>query len=562
MSNLANQQINASFGSILQVPGGITSTLQTVQDGYGNSTGLQISSTGVTAITASNFTATENGSQIAGAIPRPISDGFGDILNVKDFGAVGDYDPITDSGTDDSAAIQAALNYAGTNFRNGKIFLPTGKYRISTGIIIPNGVFLSGLGGGDGYDGHGTSGGSSIFCDSTVPIAVSLNGGAASISTGIENIFISRRPGSIPSGSTGLKVYSTDNAVISQVLSFNHAIGFHIAGQVGINFLLCNTGSITDTHVLIENTYEIAFTDCRFGRNGGGDVDCNSFVRLTGSGDTMTFLRCQFNQSGGYVDNVFYWDGFSSPSGGIIKIASCHAEGYRYSFIYQTGVGTGVVQRLQIINNVLYSNDSTVPFLAVLPSYLNQLNISSNSIYGALILDQQSQSTVANNFFVGLVTINSGSGSFTGNILYSGLLVEGTFTSSYTVTCNSLQGSSSFVNTATGNVSVLGNITDNSSVNQSLTNAFNTQYLQLLDVPFAIKTYYGVLDGTGACTISFADSEGLILNVQGFYKGTSAEAKSLTFSYGDGANVVFTGGTAGAKYRISIIRSKDFDHNW
>ena len=47
MSDLANQKINFSFGSLLQVPGGLTSSLQAITDGNGVSSGLQLSTTGI-----------------------------------------------------------------------------------------------------------------------------------------------------------------------------------------------------------------------------------------------------------------------------------------------------------------------------------------------------------------------------------------------------------------------------------------------------------------------------------------------------------------------------------
>ena len=45
MSNLGPQQINESYPGLLQVPGGITTVLQTVTDGLGVSTPLQLSTT-------------------------------------------------------------------------------------------------------------------------------------------------------------------------------------------------------------------------------------------------------------------------------------------------------------------------------------------------------------------------------------------------------------------------------------------------------------------------------------------------------------------------------------
>jgi len=126
MSSLSNQQINSSFSGLLQVPGGITSSLQTVQDGNGNPTGLQISSSGISGATTSNFVPTINGVQITGSTQRLISDGFGDFFSVKDFGAIGN------GIADDTSAIQAAINAGG---ENSTIYYPKGTYKIQTGNI-------------------------------------------------------------------------------------------------------------------------------------------------------------------------------------------------------------------------------------------------------------------------------------------------------------------------------------------------------------------------------------------------------------------------------------------
>lgn len=119
MSSLANQQQNLSFPGLLQVPGGITTTLQQVQDGDGNVTGLSLSSAGASVTTSSTFQASKNGTTLVGALPRLISDGFGDLPTVKDFGAVGD------GTTDDTAAFTAAI--AATPLG---VAIPAGSYKI------------------------------------------------------------------------------------------------------------------------------------------------------------------------------------------------------------------------------------------------------------------------------------------------------------------------------------------------------------------------------------------------------------------------------------------------
>ena len=151
MSNLSNQQINSSFNGLLQIPVGITSTLQTVQDGNGNPTGLQISTTGVNAITTTTpavtvstiaalkalskiinqfayvggyyaagdggggnyyYDAADTSSADNGGTIIVATDGgrwklsYQDSVSLKQFGAKGD------GTTNDATAIQSAINWA------------------------------------------------------------------------------------------------------------------------------------------------------------------------------------------------------------------------------------------------------------------------------------------------------------------------------------------------------------------------------------------------------------------------------------------------------------------
>jgi hypothetical protein len=63
--------------------------------------------------------------------PRTLANRAADVVNVKDFGATGD------GVTDDTAAIQAAINYF-PNGANGTIIFPNGTYNISSTIFNNN----------------------------------------------------------------------------------------------------------------------------------------------------------------------------------------------------------------------------------------------------------------------------------------------------------------------------------------------------------------------------------------------------------------------------------------
>ncbi len=101
-------------------------------DGSGNVQTL--SSTTSAATDATNVTYTATGT---GAVGRTVQSRLTEILSVKDFGAIGD------GVTDDTAAIQAAIDSARTASVFASVFFPTGTY-IVTSTIVADRVSLSG----------------------------------------------------------------------------------------------------------------------------------------------------------------------------------------------------------------------------------------------------------------------------------------------------------------------------------------------------------------------------------------------------------------------------------
>jgi hypothetical protein len=90
---------------------------------FGNVTGGDISGNFIgLSGNGSSLTATATGSTTA----RSLANRFADVVNVKDFGAVGDGD------ADDTAAIQAAINAGG----NRSVYIPQGTYKVTDKITI------------------------------------------------------------------------------------------------------------------------------------------------------------------------------------------------------------------------------------------------------------------------------------------------------------------------------------------------------------------------------------------------------------------------------------------
>lgn len=76
---------------------------------------------------------------ITGAVARTLPEKLSDFVSVKDFGAVGD------GVTDDTVAIQNAINSLDSQ-NGGLLYIPQGTYIIDAPLILPNGVSLIGSG--------------------------------------------------------------------------------------------------------------------------------------------------------------------------------------------------------------------------------------------------------------------------------------------------------------------------------------------------------------------------------------------------------------------------------
>lgn len=312
MPNLSNQQINQSFNGLLQIPGGITSSLQPVLDGNGNATGLSLSTTGSNVATSTTALVSKNNVAFANAIPRRISDLFGQVLYVEDFGAVGN------GTTDDTTAIQNALNAAP---KNTTVYLSQRYY--VTGLTIPETITLSGSGYGAGSNDNYNS---SYYNSLNSVLLLSSSGTIlARNACSIQNIYIFQYGLSLPQNSpasfsgtaitlnAGLAINTVD-VVLKNLL----IIGFNIA----VNGYYCPR-LICDT---------VAF-------------DCNNGIQINTAGDPIKFFNCHgwpYGTIAGTNINAGIRDrrsgnGYSfSTNADAGKIVNCFAFGYTTGFNVNT----------------------------------------------------------------------------------------------------------------------------------------------------------------------------------------------------------------------------------
>jgi hypothetical protein len=167
-----------------------------------------------------------------GAITRNMQDKARESVSVKDFGAVGD------GVTDDTAAIQAAINSLGTF---GAVVFPSGTFKFS-GITISNSISI---------EGSGYQNGATRFLNptATIPFFTVTGASGVSFSKFYASASVTRTNGAFISisGSSrvkfsdfymsghyiGLSINSSDNIVIDSFSMFDAVLGAIQVGNSG-----------------------------------------------------------------------------------------------------------------------------------------------------------------------------------------------------------------------------------------------------------------------------------------------------------------------------------------
>jgi hypothetical protein len=285
----------------------------------------------------------------AGAIARTVESKLRDVVSVKDFGAVGD------GVTDDTTAIQAALDAGGSNAWS--LYFPKGVYIISAPLSAGRRTSIE----GDGWD-------SSVRAanNANLPYLIQF-GGSGAITTGrITNIEFQGNKDNNPTALDGVIVVNgykftadrlrvafckRDGLVLSApgtcFENYFSGLSVYANGEYGVRM----TGTITDSHIF----------DSDIGYNGKGGV--------------VLATSCSLNQS-------TIWGGGIEESIGVVTAGiSLQIVGNRIEGHGQHGIKVSANNDYAYIaNNKIYANS----FSAATDGQYDGIYIDANADYGTI----------------------------------------------------------------------------------------------------------------------------------------------------------------------------------
>jgi len=266
-------------------------------------------------------------------------------VNVKDFGAVGN------GTTDDTAAIQAAINSLPLNtasvgilsplgFANGgAIFIPRGRYKITSTITLQRGIHIYGESRESSQVLSFTAGSVFQYLDA---------GRFVQDEIVIENLSIWQDTSIVATSGAGVEINfgpaatQSTNVICRNMLVMNTYRGFLLAAGIWSSFDNCDVGSV------ITNGFEISYTDGTNSVPSTSTTFKNCYASSSGGAgyyidrsDYISFVGCASDSNGTY--------GYHFNSGTTCSLMSCGAEENTLAGAYLFGTG-GAVINLEVIH--------------------------------------------------------------------------------------------------------------------------------------------------------------------------------------------------------------------
>ncbi len=283
----------------------------------------------------------------------------------------------------------------------GEAILGAETYDISKTIVIPKRCSLRGVSGQSQIGNDSFSQGVSLIrLRSDASPAIHLFGGgfgAGWLSPYLTGLSLMRLPPSRREGVShvGVLVEDTNYALIRDVSVFNFAEGVYVKQSLGCKLdYICISGSVR-SYVLIENSQEVTFTNCNFGRNGMESVGPPiAYVVITDAGpghrcDTLNFIGCIFITREHELAKVvekqavgFHFKLVKEDGDGIYNITNCVME----NVLHAVHCTSAIVRHLCIANSNIRVDASRYLFNFDALSHAHQWRLIGNQLTGELLL--------------------------------------------------------------------------------------------------------------------------------------------------------------------------------
>ena len=262
----------------------------------------------------------------------------------------------TGAGTDDTAAIQAALN------AGGHVIIPAGKGCYSaSGVVVPQGTEFS----GGSFAVTQPVSGSFISCALSVSVCVQVYAPPSGLSTqggnSVHDLTITSPAGTISPTSVCIQ-FSTNFAVSPSNLNCNgFGVGydFYGVGNYGIEAHMVNPWAVNiSTHYMRVNGWaELVVTGGRLGGNTDRGVTGTNYVTFTGNGpgpNTVKFFGTQFND-GAQLTCLWNFSNISASIFSEFAMDTIHVENAEYEFCTDSTVA--LLSNVSIVNSTFLDNE-------------------------------------------------------------------------------------------------------------------------------------------------------------------------------------------------------------
>ena len=229
------------------------------------------------------------------------------VINVRDYGAV------ANGTTDDSAAIQAAIN-AAYALGGGKVYIPVGNYFIGSTLVLRSGVQLVG-GGYTNWD-YRKSKGTWLIMKKSLPSLIDIGNGTTGIISGaaLSNMSLTVEGFTTGGTVTGIGLWERNSWYFHSENIYIE--GFSTGIKIGdisktLSHHYTNT-HVSDCDVFIEvnNGGDVTFDGGRIGTNAGS-VARTAGIVVKGNCDSLVFNRLIVAHNSGLSYNVHILDSTS-----------------------------------------------------------------------------------------------------------------------------------------------------------------------------------------------------------------------------------------------------------